>query len=236
MNPDFSVPADFFYALAVNTPGMSPADQLTLAVSRTESFLYAQFLQAIGAGTIDAAPGGISPLQAARRLVAVGAARSIAPGYTIAPASGAPSEPQAAQVYQLVGAAAPTESWLSDQGPQPPGALDTTVTDAALWQTLLAGTPPPATANQQAQLRLVVCALTGWDDPQLTTFVTQLGTMFHVQDADDLANLTAAQWEQFFAAPGNASLVPAPNDSLSQTMLVSDQIQAFLQFLTRFTP
>ncbi len=233
MNPDFSVPAEFFYALAVNSPSMSASDQLTFAVTRSESQLYAQFLQAIDAGIIDPTPSGISPLQAARRLVGLGAARSIAPLYTIGPSSGPPSGQAELNVYNLIGATAPTESWLSDQGPLPPATLDTTTTDAALWQTLLAG-GPPATANQQAQLRLVTCALTGWDGTQLDTFVSQLGSLLNVQNADDLANLTGAQWQQFFTAPGNASLLPAFTQPPGQTVSVTDRIEAFLRFLTQF--
>jgi hypothetical protein len=233
VNPSFGVPAQFFYALGVNAPGMSASDQLTLAVSRSESQLYALFLQAIDAGIIEAQPDGVSPLQAARRLVAIGAARSIAPRCTVGPVSGPPADPAALGVYNLIGAAAPAESWLSDQGPQPPTALDTTATDAALWQTLLAG-GPPVTANQQAQLRLVVCALTGWDSNSLDLFVSQLGSLLNVQDADDLANLTAAQWQSFFTAPGNAVMLPEFTQPPGQTVSVTDRIEAFLHFLAQF--
>ena len=228
MNPDFSVPAEFFYALAVNQPGMSPADQLTFAYSRSETLLYSLFQQAIDAGTIEPAPSGMTPMQAARRVTSLGAARATAAGYTVAPAAGPPASQPAQQVYTLV------EAWLADSGNTlPAGSTDTAAADATTWQNLLAG-GPPATGNQQAQLRLVVCALTGWDDPQLGQFVSQLAAMFNVATADDLATLTQAQWTAFFAAPGNASLLPPSTDPPSQTLSTSDRTELFLRTLTRF--
>jgi hypothetical protein len=77
MDPSFEVDAQYFYALGAQWPiGVAAGDRFTLATAPSETKLAAQLQTAMDTGVIGQNPGGNSPLQAARRLVALGAARA----------------------------------------------------------------------------------------------------------------------------------------------------------------
>ena len=71
LTPSFEVPAEYFYALGSTMPTtIDAATRLTIAGGRAEAALVAAFQQAIDDGTIDVT-GLITPLQAARRIIAL---------------------------------------------------------------------------------------------------------------------------------------------------------------------
>ena len=234
MNPNFEVPPEYFYALAASLPvGVSAADRYTLATRPTELGLAAQLQQAIDAGII-AANAGVTPLQAARRLTALGKARAARQGgdengYTVRPAD--------AGVYALI------QQWLA--AADPAAWADLPDPDEPVWRGLLT---PPAThvANDAAQLRLIACALTGWDDTTvailaLTQFVAAIGaplgvppgsTGLNVSDADDLAGVSADAWTEFFTA--HPQFLPPFTQPAGTAVSTPDRITSFLRHLQRF--
>ena len=88
MTPSFIVSAEYFYALGARlSMDVPPAQRYEMATHTEEGQLVAEFQRAIDAGVISAAPGGIGPEQAARRLVALGGANDPVPTYKVTPGS-----------------------------------------------------------------------------------------------------------------------------------------------------
>jgi hypothetical protein len=235
MDPGFAVPAEYFYALGASQPmGLSASDRFALATRPGETQLALQLQAAIDAGVIPDNPGGQTPLQAARRLVALGTARATTVVYsdesTYTVPQNAPNDP----VFSLI------DQWLN--APDPSGDWqDSTNPDTPVWTTLLTAPPSPASQaqNDAAQLRLVACALTGWNDPTLADFLTAIGSApLNVQDADDLASVSAGQWTTFFNASSynqpNARFLPTFTQPPGTTVATGDRIIAFLRYVQRF--
>jgi len=227
MNPNFEVPAEYFYALAASLPiGVSASDRYALATAVPESGLALQLKQAADAGLIDTNPGGLTPLQAARRLAALGVARAPTQlgneqAYTVLPAD--------TGVINLI------NGWLTHGDPL--GWQTLPDPDAPVWADLLL---PAATqaANDAAQLRLIACALTGWTDltaanQPLTAFVAAIGGPgLGVSNTDQLAAVPASAWTEFFTL--NPQFLPPFTQPPGPPVSTSDRIAAFLQYLTWF--
>ncbi len=70
----FTVPAEYFYALgAMLPPQVTPEQRFDMARSETETRLLSEFLAATDAKSITVPAQGVSPIQTARRLSALGA-------------------------------------------------------------------------------------------------------------------------------------------------------------------
>ncbi|WP_261561639.1 neuraminidase-like domain-containing protein [Frankia tisae] len=232
--PSFEVPAEYFYALGCTMPtAIDAATRLTIAGSKSESALVAIFQQAIDDGTIDKTILPITPLQAARRIIALAGTKGIDPPCHIGPTGDA---------TKLVTA------WLAS-----------TDTDDQLWSGLLTkGTAAFQAANRRGQLRLILCALFEFDDvspahvlsdlvtavqqplgvPLVTAVQQPLGVPagsggLGVTDADGLAAVTADHWTAFLTANATTFL-PAFTSPPGATVSVPDRIRAFLRRLQHF--
>lgn len=227
---DFAVQAEFFYALGAWLPAPAPTSAPVSAIDRysilggqSEPKLAVQLEQAFESGLL---PTGLllTPLGAARRLAALGGVR------------GAPQIPPAPN-YPL-GAGDPAAplvlGWLN--AVVPPGPITLPYPDGPIWQGLLA-----AAGNAAAHLRLVACALTGFDDPLLSQLVTAIGqplgnppgsTGLNVTTVTQLANVTASEWREFLIA--NPQFIAAFTQPPGTVVDPSDRIAAFIQYLSRF--
>jgi hypothetical protein len=221
LTPSFEVPAPYFYALGATMPSaIDAATRLTIAGSKSEAVLADLLQQAIDDGTIDAT-GLITPVQAARRIVALAGTKGTDPLCTIGPADDATT---------LVTA------WLAGAD-----------ADDRLWSGLLTtGTAAAKAAKKRGQLRFVLCALTEFDDSgttdkpltDLVTAVQQpLGTPpgsggLGVGDADGLAAVSADEWTAFLNA--HHEFIPAYTSPPGVTVSVADRIRAFLRRLQHF--
>lgn len=221
---NFAVEAEFFYALGARLPAsVSASDRYSILGGQSEPTLAAQLEQALESGLLPAALA-LTPLQAARRLAALGGVRSAT---QIPPA---PTYPLAA-----ADAAGPLVlGWLN--GADPADWTTLPYPDGPIWAALLA-----APGNAAAHLRLVSCALTGFDDPVLSQFVTAIGNPLgsppgsnglNVATASDLANVTVSEWREFLTA--NPQFIPAFTEPPGTVVDPSDQIAAFIRFLSRF--
>ncbi|MEY9910134.1 hypothetical protein ABIA35_006378 [Catenulispora sp. MAP12-49] len=220
LTPSFEVPAEYFYALGSTMPAtIDAATRLTIAGGKSESALVDLFQQAIDDGTIDVS-GLITPLQAARRIIALAGTRGTDPPCKIGPIG---------DPVKLVTA------WLASTEP-----------DATLWSALLTtGSAAAKAANRRGQLRLILCALTGFDDVAPATTLSDLvaavqqplGTPpgnggLGVTDADGLAAVTADEWTAFLTA--HPQFLPASTSPPGATVSVPDRIRAFLRTLQHF--
>jgi hypothetical protein len=227
---DFTVSAEFFYALGAQLPtptsgsgSLSASDRYSMVGGQPEPQLAARLELALESGLL-ATGLPLTPLQAARRLSALGGVRGLtqippAPNYPLG--AGDPAAP-------LV------TGWLN--APDPLGWTTLPYPDGPYWETqlALAGTAP-------AHLRLIACALTGFNDPPLSQFVTAIGhplgnppgsNGLNVTTATQLANVTASEWREFLTA--NPQFIPAFTQPQGTVVDPSDRIAAFTQYLSRF--
>lgn len=239
MDPSFKVDAKFFYALGASLPiGLSADDRFTLATAPGEAKLAAQLQDTIDSGVITVPAGGMTALQAARRLAALGTAR-------------APTQLGDERIYTISGNADPAYSLITDwlTAKEPPGAPDQPDPDQPVWTYLLTQVTPQAKrqANDDAQLRLLCCALTGWNDhgadTPLTDFVNAIAgplgappgsTGLNVHNADDLANISSQQWTNFFTSATFSKYLPTWTQPSGTTVDTNDRIAAFLRYLEHF--
>ncbi|MBR7834178.1 hypothetical protein KDL01_12960 [Actinospica durhamensis] len=220
LTPGFVVPAEYFYALGAAMPmSIDAATRLTIAGGQSESALTAQMQQALDAGTI-ASAGLITPLQAARRILAVTAVKGTEPPCRIGPSDDAST---------LV------TDWLAGTDP-----------DDKLWSNLLTtGSASAKAKHRRGQLKLILCALTGFDDTSASTVLSDLvaavqqplgsppgSTGLGVSDADGLAQVTADAWTAFLTAHPQF-LAPFTNPPGAYTS-TTDRIRAFLRSVQHF--
>jgi hypothetical protein len=231
MDPSFEVPREYFYALGAALPiGVAANDRLTLATSLSEAQLAATLQGAIDSGVI---PSNLSitALQAARRITALGGALTTTqldsqPLYTV---STNPADDVNLLVQQWLNAGDPS-GWPPDLAADP---------EAYIWADILktSATPPATVAtNDAAQLTLVVCALTGFNGPALTNFITAIGpgglAGFNVHNVDQLAAINTLQWGDFLTA--NPTYLPAFTQPVGTIVDTNDRVAAFLRYLQRF--
>ncbi|HEY2295083.1 MAG TPA: neuraminidase-like domain-containing protein, partial [Thermoanaerobaculia bacterium] len=141
LNPPFTVPAAYFYALgATLPPQITAAQRYDMARLATEARLLAEIENAIDAGAI-AVPAlpAVQPAQAARRLVALGSVTGSAPEIGLA-----------APLTNIV------KDWLGYTG-------TTADVDTAFWT-------PEVSAQAKAYLELVLRVVTG-NFPALVTAI-----------------------------------------------------------------
>ena len=220
LTPSFVVPAEYFYALDCTLPtAIDAATRLTIAGAKSEASLAAQMQQAIDDSTIDSA-GLMTPLQAARRIVALAAANGSDPLCRIGPSDDA---------SKLVG------DWLAS-----------TDSDDKLWPNLLTtGSASLKAKHRRGQLRLILSALTGFDDTTSSTVLTDLDTAVQqplgsppgsgglgVSDADGLAQVTADQWTAFLTA--HPQFLPPFTNPPGATISAADRTLAFLRRVQHF--
>lgn len=220
LTPGFMVPAEYFYALGCTLPSSIDAPtRLTMAGGQSEGSLAAQIQQAIDDGTAEVA-GLISPLQAARRVLALAAANGNAPPCRIGPSD---------DVSALVG------DWLAS-----------TDSDDQLWPDLLtAGSASLQAGHRRGQLKLILAALTGFDDLTTATPLSDLLAAIAqplgsppgsgglgVSDADGLAQVTADQWTAFLNA--HPQFLPPFTSPAGATTATADQVLAFLRRVQHF--
>src|ERR1700677_20487 len=237
MDPSFELPPEYFYALGATIPlGVSASDRLALATQPSELALAIQLQEAIDEGLIPSNPGGMAPLQAARRLTALGGARVAQQSAQAAPNTYTVRKSDK-DVYALI------EQWLAAPGPANWAQLPEP--DASVWHGLLLPTSSHK-ANDAAQLRLLACALTGWDDvtlanPKLTDFVKAIKQPLgvppghgglKVSNADELAGVSASRWTEFLTA--HPEFLPEFTQPPGTTVATDDRISAFLRYLARF--
>ena len=221
---DFTVGPEFFYALGARLPAsVSASDRYSIFGGQSETALAAQLEQALESGLLSTGVA-LTPLQAARRLAALGGIRG---------ATQIPSPP----TYPLPAAdpAAPVVmGWLN--AADPAGWPTLPYPDGPIWVALLA-----AASNDPAHLRLVACALTGFDDPVLGQFLTAIGQPLgsppgsnglNVATATELANVTASEWREFLTV--NPQFIPPFTQPPGTVVDPSDQIAAFIRYLSRF--
>ncbi|WP_428265993.1 neuraminidase-like domain-containing protein [Haliangium sp.] len=180
MTPDFVVSAEYFYALGVNMPPeVSAGERYRIATGQDERQVRDELQRAVDAGTISAALPA-SPAQAARRLRALGALTSTGSA-ECSIGAGTP-------LFSLV------QAWL-DFDAAPP-AEEPADDIAAFWDTV-PGTPALAAGH----LDLVLCAITGDHAPLIAAIKA-----IPIATVDELAVLSAAQWEALFYAPDGSPL------------------------------
>lgn len=220
LTPGFGVPAEYFYALGCTLPtAIDAVTRLTIAGGQSQSSLAARMQQAIDDGTIEVA-GLITPVQAARRILALAAANGNATPCRIEPPDDAAA---------LVG------DWLASSD-----------ADDSLWPDLLTtGSASVKAKHRRGQLRFILCALTGFDDSATATTLSDLVTAVQqplgsppgtgglgVFDADGLAQVTADQWTAFLTAhPG---FLPPFTSPAGATTSTADRILAFLRRVQHF--
>lgn len=196
-NPDFSVPAEYFYALLIGLPPQSASQpqqqqyqqQYQLTCLMNEQQVLDKLNNALGKNFIDVPT--ISPNQAARNLAALGEVSYNDPQCSLTTFP---------DIQTLV------QAWLNVQG------ADTAIDD--FWRGTLG--PPPASPAVQtyaaAYLNLVLCLVTNNKQDLITAIKTHTwkrpdGTTFTVQTVPDLTQIQVQDWEEFFKA--NPTLLPA---------------------------
>jgi hypothetical protein len=212
LNPPFTVPAAYFYALGATLPPQVSAPQrYDMARFETEPRLLTEFQTAVDAGaivvpakpvTVPAAPA-VNPDQVARRLHALGST-----------AGSFPEVPLAAPVTLLVA------DWLAYAGAN--ASIDT-----AFWT-------PEVAAEAAAYLELLLHAVTG-NHPALIVAIK--GPPHNVAAVTGLVAITDRQWRDFFlgpppppGAPPRIALLPP----FTQPGTPKERVEAFIRYLRKF--
>ncbi len=210
LNPHFTVPAAFYYALgATLPPQVTPEQRYDMARLQQEPRLLEDLQTAIDAGIIpaSAAPitggGAINANQAARRLHALGLTTSVLPKVTLA-----------APLTTLV------TDWLQHTGP-------TAAIDTAFWAN-------EVVAQAAAYLELILQVVTRSHAPLVTAIK---GPPHNVNSVAGLVAITDAQWRNFFlgpppppGAPPRIALLPP----FTQPGSPAERVEAFIRNLRKF--
>lgn len=214
MNPNFVVPAEYFYALGSQLPPEVSADtRYQMACFQAEKQVLAQLRAAVERGIASAAAaplgGGqsVTPEQGARRLRSLGRVKGL-------PSCNVPASPND-DLHALIA------SWLefANVAPREEPADDV----RPFWEGLSA-------AFQRGHLRLVLSALTQEPDsrPLIDAVKAVLQAPRSLETVQDLIAVTAGDWTQVFTnAP---ALLPA----FTKPGTLDERIRAFLRRVARF--
>jgi hypothetical protein len=216
LNPDFIVPAAYFYALGANLPPQVSAQQrYDMARFETEPRLLSEFQTAVDAGavTVPSAPLTVASApkvnsdQAARRLHALGSTTGSAPEVLLAP-----------PVTVIVG------DWLAFTGAS-------ANINSLFWTLEIAAQPG-------AYLELILRAVTGNHQPLISAIT---GPPHNVANVAGLVAINDQQWRDFFLAP--PPNVPVPTGPPPRTALLppftqpgtpAERVEAFIRHLRKF--
>jgi len=222
MTPSFNVPAQYFYALTANLPLDIGADlRYQTAVTMDPKRVVDSLHTAIDAGVISGA--GITPEQAARRLVALGGANGTAP--ICKPGVGS------ALVTAWLGYTNPTYTTLT---PRP--TYDPAADIAPFWTTVLAPVSDMTLTNPAlaaSHLELIVCAIINESNPapllyalnaEIATFNTLLNDLKAKLNAHVVKTAGGVH-----GAADNTDVVSTPNatDTATRVALVNALCAAY---------
>jgi hypothetical protein len=211
LQPAFTVPAAFFYALAAVMPtAVGPAQRFDMARLALEDRLLRDFDTAVDAGTVTfpAAPLTVAPVpitaaQAARRLVALGAVQTALAEVPLVP-----------PVETLV------TDWLGHAGA-------TATIDADFWV-------PEVAAQPAAYLELLLEGVTENHTPLIAAIKAP---PHNVASVATLVAITDEQWREFFLGPSPPPGAPPRLDLLPEFTAPgtpAERVEAFIRHLRSF--
>lgn len=209
LNPPFTVPAEYFYAIGAKLPPQVSAQQrYDMARRETESQLVSEFQVAIDAGAIVVpAASPVNPNQAARRLRALGLT--------------AGSLPDLPEVELKPPVTVIVQSWLDYS--------DTSENiDQIFWV-------PKILAQPAAYLELLLHVVTGNHQPLIDAIK---GAPYNVDTADKLVAITDEQWRDFFLGKASPPAGTPPRINLLPAFTMpgtpAERVEAFIRHLRKF--
>jgi hypothetical protein len=214
LDPPFRVPAAHWYALAAAMPALvTPEQRFELAIRMGEQQILTQLNQALEQGVF-AEPPEIGVAQAARRLVALGAATGAQPDCAVAPGNA---------LQDLI------QAWLDFEG----------LAIAAFWQDAVG--PLALGPHAFAHLQLVLSALTGGHQPLIDTLelnlanVLQLAGITAQQWRDLFLSGPGAPGDELSLSDlGNGSINISLLPPFTQPGTAEERVEAFIRHVGKF--